>query len=76
MPFLIIYVCVIIESKIAKKLAINYIIRFCQCQINLKKRAEAFISPVEGNSDSRLILYNRPKSKTNAHEKMGLHLSA
>ena len=38
MPFLIIHARVVIENKIAKKLAIYYIIRLRQCQMNLKKK--------------------------------------
>ena len=38
MPFLIIHARVIIENEIAKKLAIYYIIRLRQCQMNLKKK--------------------------------------
>ena len=38
MPFLITYACVIIKVKITKKLAIYYIIRLRQCQMNLKKK--------------------------------------
>ena len=59
MPFLIIYACVIIKVKIAKKLAINYIIRLRQCQMKVEIGPEPSSFPVGGISESRLLIADR-----------------